>query len=535
MSLVAPGSRGTHLLVMDKAIGMLRLLASGLGLALALGPAVLSLSCQSDGNEGAVSGLIGGEPRQAMAAPTPSAGTDASVTPRTNVPAEARVLSDAFANAAAAVQPSVVRVDVEADRPQMAARRGEGPSPFGPDLFERFFDFGDVPRTMPGPLRGTGSGVVIDAAGHVLTNAHVVERARKVTVSFDGRQKLPGQVLGRDSMTDLAVLKIDKPPAKLTVARLGDANALRIGDWVIAVGSPLGLQQTVTAGIISSLGRTGSAFRFSSGQRVRNFIQTDALINPGNSGGPLVNLAGEVVGINTLINVGPGGSYGFAIPINQAREVAGTLIKEGRIRYPYLGVLIGDVDNLTPEMRERLGKNAPKEGAVVTNVTPGGPAAKAGLKAGDVITKIGNVAVKTADDVIGYVSGQAIGSKTNLAYVREGKTATVTVTLAEMPTDSEAGDSGGKVGVGLQTLTPPIAGALGLPSGLKGAVVTEVWPGSPAERAGLAAGDVIVEIDRKPIETAEAAATALGNAKGNVLLRVTNNRGSRFVSLALGG
>jgi serine protease Do len=494
------------------------------------------LACDRGGDHA----MLGPRIAEAAAPASPSSDSNkdgTNVTPKTAVPNEARVLSDAFANVAAAIRPSVVRIDVETSGggPRLAGRERSRP---GPDLdvprfFERFFEFGDAPDVPQGPMRGTGSGVLIDKAGYVVTNAHVVEHGDKVTVSFGNSKGVPAKVVGRDPMTDVAVVKVDKPPADAVAARLGDAQKLRIGEWVLAVGSPLGMSQTVTSGIISGLGHTGSGFQFTSGQRVRDYIQTDAKINPGNSGGPLVNLAGEVVGINTLINVGPGGSYGFAIPINQVREVASVLMKEGRMHYAYLGVMIGDVDNAPDELKRQLGKGI-TEGAVVTSVTPGGPAAAVGLKPGDVITKLGGQTIKSASDVVAFVSGQKIGSKVPLGYVREGKANSAEVTLKEMPTPGEPSESEHRVGLRLQTVTPSLAHALGIEGVTKGAVVTEVVPGSPADKSGIAAGDVILEVNRKPVTSAADASRALHEAKGSALLRVTSNRGARFVTLDLG-
>jgi serine protease Do len=464
----------------------------------------------------------------------PAAAAEATVTPRTAIPSVARELTDAFANAASAIRPSVVRVDVDIAAPKVAANRGRG-EPELPDFIERFFGFGNFGETpSPAPTHGTGSGVIIDAAGAVLTNAHVAERAGKVSVTLASGKKLSAHVVGRDPMTDIAVVKVDHPPKDLVVARLGDPQQLRIGEWVLAVGSPLGMDQTVTAGIVSALGHTGRSFQFSSGQRVRNYIQTDAKINPGNSGGPLLNLAGEVVGINTLINVGPGGSYGFAIPINQGREVATTLLQGGRVHYPYLGVMIGDVEDIPKELRERLGPHPPDQGAVVTSVTPGGPAAQAGIKVGDVITRVGPQQVARPEDLIGYVGGQKIGDQVKLDYTRAGKQETARVTLGELPVPGEPGEGEVKVGLHLQTLTPDVARALGVNAKSKGAVVTDVAPGSVAEAAGLVTGDVIVEVDRKAVASAEATVHALRAAKGTTLLRVTGSGGARFVTLDLG-
>jgi serine protease Do len=504
--------------------GRQRLVFSGHRIALPLVVGALALGCRRD------------HPGDVLLPPANAA--EASVTPRTAVPSVARELTDAFASAATAIRPSVVRVDVDMAAPRTAAARGRAEVPPDmPDFIERFFhfgDFGELPMPAPAPSRGTGSGVIIDAAGSVLTNAHVAERAGKVSITLESGKKLAAHVVGRDPMTDIAVVKIDNPPKDLVVARVGDAGQLRVGEWVLAVGSPLGMHQTVTAGIVSGLGQTGRSFQFTSGQRVRNYIQTDAKINPGNSGGPLLNLAGEVVGINTLINIGPGGSYGFAIPINQGREVAATLLKEGRVRYPYLGVMIGDVDDIPAELRDRLGPSPPAKGAVVTSVTPGSPAAKAGLKVGDVITRIGQQQVAGPEAVIGYVGAQKIGNEVEIEFTRAGKRQTARVALGELPVPGESAEGEAKVGVRLQTLTPDLARGLGVDPDRKGAVVTEVMPGSVAEAAGLSAGDVIIEVDRKAVNSAEAAVRALHAAKGSTLLRVVGSRGARFVTLDLG-
>ncbi len=235
-------------------------------------------------------------------------------------------------------------------------------------FLRRFFGPG-TPEPPPGPQRGTGSGVVMDARGDIVTNRHVVSNATNVKVTFSDGREFSAKTLGMDSETDVAVIRLDAPPRDLVAARLGDDDKLEVGEWVLAVGSPLGLDQTVTAGIISGKGKVGRHVQMSGG-RVRHYIQTDAKINPGNSGGPLVNLSSEVVGINTLINTGPGGAYGFAIPINQVRRVAESLLKEGRVRYAYLGVLVGDLSELdarrgqgSPERRERLRQRGDAGGA----------------------------------------------------------------------------------------------------------------------------------------------------------------------------
>ncbi|HXU04052.1 MAG TPA: trypsin-like peptidase domain-containing protein [Polyangia bacterium] len=472
----------------------------------------------------------------------PAAAAGAAVTPRTEAPNEARALSRAFSNVAKALGPSVVRIEVEVARGGMGGGRHRMQPPGGggdddddnsvPPFFRHFFDNGGG-MPDPGPAHGVGSGFIIGTNGDIITNRHVVQGATKVTVTMNDGKEYSAQVVGKDAQTDVAVVRLDKAPANLVVARLGDSDKLEVGEWVVAVGSPLGLEQTVTAGIISGKGRPGRHVQMS-GKRVRGYIQTDAKINPGNSGGPLVNLEGEVVGVNTLIQVGAGGAYGFAIPVNEVRRVAQVLVKEGRVRYPYLGLLLTDVKDLDDAQKSKLGKSAPPQGAYVQELTPGGPAGKAGMRPGDVITEVNNQKIAGAGDVVDYVSGQNIGTKVTLHYVREGKPAQTQVALAELPDEDQRqtaeAQGQGKIGLGLQTLTPDVATSLGLDRGTKGAVITEVVPGTPAERAGLKAGDVVVEVDRRPVNSSDEAVSALrGPQKNGHLLRVRTATGSRYV------
>ncbi|HVU50088.1 MAG TPA: trypsin-like peptidase domain-containing protein [Polyangia bacterium] len=455
----------------------------------------------------------------------------AAVTAKLEPTAEAQALSNAFAGAAKAIRSSVVRIDVEGLPPDAIGPRHAPPDL--PDFLRRFFDQ-EAPATPPSALHGTGSGVIVDAAGDVLTNGHVVRGARKVTLELADQRKFSARVVGTDPLTDVGVVRFEGAPPGLVAARLGDSDKLRIGEWTIAVGSPLGMDQTVTVGIISAVGATGTHFRFESGERVRKYIQTDAKINPGNSGGPLVNLEGEVVGINTLINVGPGGSYGFAIPINQAWQVAGVLIKDGHVRYPYIGVSVSTLGDVPKSLRDRLGGSLPPEGAYVGSVAPGSPADGAGLEAGDVITKIGGRAVKTGSDVVTAISELRIGSTVALVFARDGRAHTIDVKVRDFPAEraptAETGPA--RFGIALQTLTDPLASSLGLAPDTRGAVVTEVAPGSAAEKAAVAPGDVILEIDKQPVTTAEDAVALIHAGKGPRLLRVTNASGARYVTLA---
>ncbi|HET6149003.1 MAG TPA: trypsin-like peptidase domain-containing protein [Polyangia bacterium] len=502
--------------------------------------ALLSVACQRKTAPAPVSqpGDTRTTPGAAPATPPAPQASGGPVTPRTEAPNEARVLSSAFSAVAKALRPSVVRIDVEIQQP-LASRggraRGGGGRDQVPPFFRRFFDFeggGDDATDLP--QRGTGSGVVLDASGNIVTNRHVVSGATTTKVAFSDGREFSARTIGMDSETDVAVIRLDKPPADLIAARLGDSDKLEVGEWVLAVGSPLGLDQTVTAGIVSGKGRVGRHVQMSGG-RVRQYIQTDAKINPGNSGGPLVNLSSEVVGINTLINTGPGGAYGFAIPINQVRRVAQSLLAEGRIRYPYLGVLVGDLSEVDADRRAKLGAGLPDNAAVVSEVTPGGPAAKGGLKAGDVITDLDAHKIESAGDVIDYVSAQRIGATVTVGYLRGGQRATSAVVLGELPSsDSKGGvPAAARLGLLLQTLTPELAQSMGLDPGTRGAAIAEVAPGGAAARAGLEAGEIILEIDRHGVAGADEATSALlAPRKGGHLLRVRGGAGTRFVTLS---
>ena len=282
---------------------------------------------------------------------------------------------------------------------------------------------------------------------------------------------------------------------------------------------------------MSGKGKVGRHVQMSGG-RVRHYIQTDAKINPGNSGGPLVNLSSEVVGINTLINTGPGGAYGFAIPINQVRMVAGSLLKDGRVRYAYLGVLVGDLDELEADKTAQL-PGVDRGGVYVSQVTPGGPAAKAGLRAGDVITDIDGHKMEGPATSSTTCRRARSGRASRSASCARGSPQTVAVELGELPSEEQrAGAGAARLGLALQTLTPRLAESMGHRAGTRGAVVAEVAAGSPAAAAGVREGDVILEIDRQRIATAEEAKAALAAPrKGGHLVRLRGANGTRFVTL----
>jgi serine protease Do len=334
----------------------------------------------------------------------------------------ARSMPGSFADLVQQLTPTVVNIKV--------AKAGNFPWPQMPEgplgeFFKRFYQ--DMPRSPKQfKQQGTGSGVIISADGYIATNHHVVDGAEEVTVTLADQRELKAQVVGRDAKTDLAVLKVEaKEP--LPVASLGDSEALRVGDWVIAIGNPFGLTHTVTAGIVSAKDRVIGAGPYD------DFIQTDASINPGNSGGPLFDTRGEVVGINTAI-VSTGQGIGFAIPINVAQRVASALVTKGKVVRGWLGV---SLQPLTKELAQGLGASAEK-GAVVARVLPGGPAEKAGLVANDVIVKVGDVAVEDLQHLQRLILDAPVGESVTVRVLRNGKEVTVPVTIAEAPSERQS-------------------------------------------------------------------------------------------------
>ncbi|MBI2217661.1 MAG: Do family serine endopeptidase [Candidatus Rokubacteria bacterium] len=324
---------------------------------------------------------------------------------------------ESFAGIAEAVKPAVVNVAT------VGPAAGAGPRGLDPyrEFLERYFGEGAVPAE---PRQSLGSGVIVDQEGFVVTNNHVIENARMIMVRLGDEEEYEARVVGRDRATDLALLKID---ARRTfpAARLGDSDALRVGEWVLAIGSPFGLEQTVTAGIVSAKGRVIGAGPYD------DFIQTDAAVNPGNSGGPLLTTRGEVVGINSAIFSQSGGSIGigFAIPINLAKELIPQFKARGRVSRGWLGVAIAP---LTPDLVKRLGR-ATRDGALVTEVVAGGPAARAGVRAGDLIVAFRGASVRRAGELPRLVAKAPAESTAEVTLVREGREQTVRITLGELP------------------------------------------------------------------------------------------------------
>jgi serine protease Do len=447
---------------------------------------------------------------------------------------DARSLSRTFSQVAAQLSPSVVRISITKGGGGKGRTSGRRGSPFEGTPFERFFGDDDDGPGFGGPAprqKGLGSGVVIDKKGYILTNNHVVEDADDVKVTFADGKTATGKVVGTDPRSDLAVVKVSGIDVK--AARLGDSEKLQVGEWVIAIGNPFGLDHTVTVGVLSAKNRSG----FQGGSHFEDFLQTDASINPGNSGGPLVNLDGEVIGINTMI-AGIGTGIGFAVPSSMAKPVVEQLIQGGKVHRPYIGI---NMQELTPEMSKSLGKSAPEKGVLVAQVSPGSPAEKAGAKAGDVITTVNGSKVASGKDVQRIILNGKIGQKVDLQVWRDGNVMHLSPMTQEFPSDDKVamrgGESGGeksaskaKLGIGLSSMTPGLAERLGADPRLKGAVVTSVRDGSPAQEAGLQQGDVVVEVDRKAVQNADEAVKLLANDRaGGHLLRVRRGDMALFV------
>ncbi len=380
---------------------------------------------------------------------------------------------------------------------------------FNDPMFRRFF--GDqLPEQGRGgnqpemKQQGLGSGVIVSADGYILTNDHVIDGADEVKVTLEaGKREFVAEIVGRDPKTDLAVLKIDVD--KLAPVTIGDSDSLEVGDTVLAIGNPFGIGQTVTSGIVSATGRSGLGI-----EDYEDFIQTDAAINPGNSGGALVDAEGRLIGINTAIYSRSGGSMGlgFAIPSNLARAVMEQLITKGKIERGFLGV---NIQNLSSELQKEFGV---EHGALVTTVTPDSAADKAGIKQGDVIVKLDGTKVDDPNRLKLMVGRQAPGAKVDVVVMRDGKEKTFSVQLGELPGDAKSlgddtasknNDEDTLNGVGVADITPAYRERLELPKDLDGVLITQVDPSSAAASAGLREGDVILEINREPVDSAKKA------------------------------
>jgi len=399
-----------------------------------------------------------------------------------------RAMEDAFASVADHAMPAVVNVTTTPRKTPTAGGSGHEPSErfrefFGPEFYDRFFK-----RSPHEEARASGSGVIVDPAGYILTNNHVIEDAAEISVRLSDARKFTARLVGRDPKTDLAVLKVEAA-APLPAAELGDSDHLRVGQWAIAIGNPFGLDRTVTVGIVSATARTRVGVA-----TYESFIQTDASINPGNSGGPLLNLDGQVIGINTAI-VASGQGIGFSIPVNMAREVMQQLITRGHVVRGWLGIVIQD---LTDDLATSFGVTA-RAGVLVTDVMKAGPAETAGLRSGDVITELADGKITEVPDLQKRVAAHAPGESVTLTVVRDRKPMAVRITLGEMPSEEAlvvATGADASWGLSVETVGPALAGRLDI---VRGVVVTEVVPEGPAAKAGLRVGDVVLNVNREAV------------------------------------
>ena len=417
-------------------------------------------------------------------------------------------------------------------------KRDRGRDPFrdffGDDMMERFFG----PQGNGGggerqTQRALGSGFVVDKDGYVLTNRHVIDEADQISVTLSNGKRYDAKLVGKDARTDVALLKIE-PSEALTVLELGDSDQTDVGEWVMAIGNPFGLGgNSVTVGVVSfkgrplTLGTRGTAI---------DMIQTDASINPGNSGGPLLNTRGQVVGINTLIitqGVPQSSGVGFAVPINVAKEVLPQLREKGKVVRGWMGVQIQAVsDDMAKSLKMKSNK-----GALVSDVTSGSPAEKAGLKPGDVVVGVDGRPVEDSNDLSHYIASKVPSTAVRLQVLRDAAEKAVTVTLGTFPEEGEEqkveAEGRAQLGMTLRNLTPDIAERLELPRGTKGAVVMDVEAGSAAEDAGLQRADVIVSLNGNPVTDVDSFESELGRARPDGLARLRVRRGSGHLFLVL--
>ncbi len=437
-----------------------------------------------------------------------------------------------FAPVAKRVLPAVVNIASS----KVVRSAGQGSqSPFFSDPFFRQF-FGDefsrqfrVPKEQR--ERSLGSGVIVNADGYVLTNNHVVEGADVIKISLGDKREFKGRIIGTDPKTDVAVVKIEAKG--LPIVPLGDSSKTQVGDFALAVGNPFGIGQTITMGIISATGRGGLGI-----EDYEDFIQTDAAVNPGNSGGALVNVRGELVGINTaIVSGGSGGNQGvgFAIPVNMAHAVMEEILKHGKVTRGYLGVTIQAV---TPEIAKAFEMTGQPRGALVADVAKSSPAERGGMMKGDIILELNGTQVIDSQDLRLRVAMMTPGSSVRLKVLRDRHEREIAIALSESPAkaEPESIEKGQTVpattlGMSVDSLTPQIARQLDLPSDVRGVVVTDVQPGSPAEEAGVQRGDVIGEVDRKPVNTVDQYQRALRQAGKQPVLLLINRGGQHLYAV----
>lgn len=435
-----------------------------------------------------------------------------------NVPRQMMETSRAFSEIVSASSPAVVNISTT-----KVIKR----SPFFEEPFFDLFPFHDFGMPKKWKEQSLGSGVIVSKDGYIVTNNHVVEKAEEIRVTLFDRRAFKGRVVGADPKTDIAIIRIDA--GGLPTIPWGDSDRLQVGEFVLAIGNPYGLSHTVTMGIISAVGRANVGIA-----DYEDFIQTDAAINPGNSGGPLVNIKGELIGINTAIFSRTGGyqGIGFAVPSNMVRLVMDQLVRKGKIIRGWLGVTIQE---LTPELSQKFGLKKPK-GALVSDVVKGSPAEKAGILRGDIILEFNGKEVKDVGGLRNMVARSKVGTELYIKILRGGEEHTVNVVIAELPREiAEAvpnqlpDDSKGKVftGLTLMELTKEIARQLGLNKNEKGVVIVGVEPGSPADEVGIKKGDVIQEVDKKKVEGLNDFNRVVSDIKKNETVLLFINRGGK--------
>jgi len=433
-----------------------------------------------------------------------------------------------FSTVVKRVAPSVVKITTETKARRVSAADGERPG-FDNPAFRQFFG-GRLPEMQQQPQSGLGSGVIISADGYIATNNHVVQGADRLLVTLNDGRELVAKVVGRDPQTDIAVIKVDV--TDLPAVTFADSAKIEVGDRVLALGNPFGIGETVTTGIVSAKGR-----RPGLGLAYEDFIQTDAAINPGNSGGALVDIEGRLIGINTAILSRSGGfqGVGLAVPANLVGHVANSLVRTGKVVRGYLGVGAQDI---TPALADSLGL-ASRVGALVSDVQPDSPAAEAGIQSGDVITGVNGEKVDDANRLTFTVGAIAPGTKVSLELLRDGQSMEIKLVTAERPKNGRTGRTGGGDdevastsdegvlnGVAVGDLDADARRSMNVPARLKGAVITDVDSTSAAARAGLRAGDVILEINKQPVTSAEEAVDLSARAEGKKTLVKLWSRGN---------
>lgn len=446
-------------------------------------------------------------------------------------PVEQLVTKPSFADLVETVKPAVVNIATTEKATRQAQRLPQSPFPPGSPFEEFFRQFGEQQQRKSGPQHALGSGFIIDPAGYVVTNNHVVDGADKIVVTLEDGRELPAIVKGRDAKTDLALLKIESK-APLPYVAFGDSDRARIGDWVVAVGNPFGLGGSVSAGIVSARGRNLNNGPYD------NFLQIDAPINPGNSGGPLFDQSGRVIGIATAIYTPNGGNVGigFAVPSNLAGSVIAQLKNSGKVERGWLGVTM---QPMTEALAKAVGRKD-STGVLVNDVQPDGPAAKAGLKQGDVVIALNGGTIRDPRDLATQVAGLKAGDRAKLQVWRDGRETSLSLTVGSQPAEQNAAlDEAGKderVGLALAPVTPELRARLGLDDG-KGAVVTEVAPDSKAEDSGVRPGDVILGVAghavANPAEAAQEIQTARKQHREAVTLLVRRDGTTYYLALQL--